>query len=124
MPTPTPTASISAVAGTWTTIIRVQQGAGLMTWVLAQNGTVVSGDVHAGTLNGARLVTGTLAGSLQGDVLFFTITVPAGGFVFDPSCASTVEGFGNVRGSEIRGVYAGGASCAGVFNGEFVMTKQ
>jgi len=27
-------------------------------------------------------------------------------------------------GSEIRGRYSGGASCAGIFNGEFLMTKQ
>jgi hypothetical protein len=121
---PTRTPTIPAVAGTWATIIRVQQGAGLMTWDLAQDGTTVSGDVQAGTFNGTRMVTGALTGSLQADVLFFTITVPRGGYVLDSSCASTIEGFGNVNGAEIRGVYSGGASCAGIFNGEFLMTKQ
>jgi hypothetical protein len=122
--TPTAPAAMPNVAGTWATLIRVPQGAGLMTWDLTQDGTSVSGAVEAGTTNGTRVITGTLVGSLQGDVLFFTITVPPGGYTLDATCASTVEGFGTVGRSEITGVYAGGANCLGAFNGEFLMTKQ
>jgi hypothetical protein len=126
-PTATPTPAVAAmpnVAGTWATLIRVSQGVGLMTWDLTQDGTRVSGAVQAGTTNGTRLITGTLAGSLQGDVLFFAITVPPGGYTLDATCGSTVEGLGTVGRFEITGVYSGGANCLGAFNGEFLMTKQ
>jgi hypothetical protein len=86
--------------------------------------TTVAGAVDGGTINGRRMLTGTLSGSLEADVLFFTIAVPPGGLVTDPSCSSTVEGLGTVGRAEIRGVYSGGASCLGIFNGEFLMTKQ
>jgi hypothetical protein len=103
-------------------------------WELTQVRQTVFGTVAA-TQPGGGLFNGTLAGSLSGDYLYFTVKVPANGIV-DPAigastCTITLTGSATVSkmaGTQprtvISGTYSGTRSCgSAISDGTFVNSR-
>jgi hypothetical protein len=134
-PAPTsPTASSLNIAGAWNGTGTDPQGAEKMSWMVAQNGSALSGTADLAPLNAAdgacaschKFKTGTISGSLSGTSLAMRIVFPAGGDgVPTPMCTITFDASATgVNGSRIDAAYTGDDSCEGPFvGGTFVMTR-
>jgi hypothetical protein len=99
-------------------------GLGRMRWVLSHAGSAVDGIVTVTNPQGATTARGTLAGTLNGSSLSFTIAMPAGGLTAVPSCSASIEGLADVTSSAIGGPFSGTASCSTSFAGHFALTKE
>jgi hypothetical protein len=87
-PTPEPL----TVAGTWTGDLSLEGIAVRMTWTLTQTNDVVRGPVLVHLPSGVVLMNGTLAGTLTGSVLTYTIAVSPGGIPSQPACTGQLAG--------------------------------
>jgi hypothetical protein len=100
-----------------------------MTWTLSQNGSAVFGPVLVLLPSGIVLMNGTFAGSLAGNVVSYTITVPAGGIPSNPSCTGQLAGSATLMSAAVpslAGSYAlTTSSCPTPFSsGMFTLTRQ
>ena len=70
--------------------------------------------------------TGTVSGSVTGNSITFSLSVPQGGADGSfTSCSATVSGQGTVSGSSLSGSYTGSNSCSGsVSSGTVTLSKQ
>jgi hypothetical protein len=105
-----------------------QAGMGTMTWQIEQDGSRVTGTMSFGGMPGfempAGLAPGTLAGTIAGDQLTFTMTMPAGS-LRSATCTAQATGTARISGSTMTGTYSGTNTCAGTFtNGQFTLTRQ
>lgn len=95
-----------------------------MAWQLTQSGDAVTGSVAIADAFGVIVARGTMSGTLSGSSLSFSITIPAGGFTGDPSCAASATGAASVTPSSLAGSY-NGTSCTGAFAaGTLTLSKQ
>ena len=130
--TPSPTTPAN-IAGTWSGPASDSSGTGTMTWTVTQAGRTISGPLAivasvAADVNVAG--AGTLSGTVTGNSIAFTLTIPAGGF--GPpysSCTSTSSGTATVAGNAISGSYTGTVSgatnCSGAIGaGQLNLNKQ
>jgi len=78
------------------------------------------------TPEGTVQFRGSIAGSLSGTTLTFTIAVPQGGVSAIPSCTIAVAGSAlGVTATRISGTYSGTTTCTAPFtNGQFTLNKQ
>jgi hypothetical protein len=125
MPTE-PTNPATDLTGTWRGNITVSNVSALMTWTLTQTGTSVTGPVVIALPTGVVLMNGTLAGTLSGTTLAFTVTVPPGGIVSQPGCSGQIAGSNTVASAAtMNGTYsvANSTCTTGLTNGTFVLTR-
>jgi hypothetical protein len=121
--------TLPALAGTWSGTLLVQGTATRMTWTLTQNNTQVSGPALVLLPSGTVLLNGTVAGTLTGTTLDYTIDVVPGGIPAAPSCAGRFGGAATVAGtpaSALDGRFTLISSvCAPpVTAGTFTLTRQ
>jgi hypothetical protein len=125
MPTE-PTNPATNLTGTWRGNITVSSVSALMTWTLTQTGTSVTGPVVIALPTGVVLMNGTMAGTLSGTSLAFTVTVPPGGIVSQPGCSGQIAGTSTVASSTtMNGTYsvANSTCTTGLTSGTFVLTR-
>jgi hypothetical protein len=126
MPTE-PTNPATSLTGVWRGTIIVNNLSATMTWTLTQTGTSVTGPVVIALPTGLVLMNGTVAGTLSGTTLGFTVTVPPGGIVLQPACSGRIAGANTVVSSTMmNGAYSiVDSTCAtGLTNGTFTLTRQ
>jgi hypothetical protein len=131
---PPPSTSGPVVAsGTWTGVGSDSFSPELMTWVVTQSGTTLSGtaDINAvdpadGTCGSCHKVKrGTLTGTLSGNAVTISMTFPAGGDVPTPICEAKLTATGTVVDRRITGTYTGTDTCEGVYaNGVMDLSRQ
>jgi hypothetical protein len=90
--TPSPTPTVTNVAGTWTGAISVTGQTARMTWTLSQANTSVTGPVLINLTNGTVLLNGFLNGTITGNSLAYTISVGPGGIPTQPTCVGQMTG--------------------------------
>ena len=90
MPSPTPT--ITNVAGTWTGSITASGQTARMTWTLSQSNTSVTGPVLITLPTGTVLLNGFLNGTITGNSLAYTVSVGPGGIPSQPTCVGQMSG--------------------------------
>jgi hypothetical protein len=94
-----------------------------MTWVMRQQGNLVSGTVSGGGQGESNPVKGQLSGRLIGTTLMFEVSVPPQGANLYP-CAATLTGSASVTSLAIQAVYVGTTSCSqSLIGGKFVLVK-
>jgi hypothetical protein len=97
-----------------------------MTWTLTQTGTSVTGPVAIALPTGVVLMNGTVAGTLSGTTLGFTVTVPPGGIVLQPGCSGQIAGANTVASATtMNGAYSvvNSTCTTGLTNGTFTLTR-
>lgn len=132
-PPSAPTAAAINVSGTWNGTGSDSFSPELVTWVLTQSGTAISGTAELKAANPAdgscgschKVKKGTFAGTLSGSVLSAGMNFPAGGDVPAPMCVVDLSGTASVVGERITASYTGTDTCEGVFsNGIMELTRQ
>jgi len=130
---PPSTSGPVVVSGTWTGMGSDSFSPELMTWVVTQSGTTLSGtaDINAvapadGTCGSCHKVKrGTLTGTLSGNAVTISMTFPAGGDVPTPICEANLTATGTVVDRRITGTYTGADTCEGVYsNGVMDLSRQ
>jgi hypothetical protein len=126
------TASIN-VSGTWSGTGSDSFGPELVTWVLTQSGTSVSGSAELNAVNPAdgscgschKVKKGTFSGTLSGASLSVTMTFPAGGDVPTPICVVDLSGSATVLDRLMMASYTGTDTCEGFFSdGKIELARQ
>jgi hypothetical protein len=125
----TPTPPQITVNGKWTGDLPVRDVTANMTWTLTQSNGAVTGPVLILLPNGIVLLNGSLAGTVVGSTLTYTISVDAGGIPAQPTCTGQLSGTMAVSlavTSTMTGPMAVTSSnCAPPFSGGTVtLTKQ
>ena len=136
-PTPPPVQSPPPTAvnvtGTWSGTGSDSFGRELVTWVLTQSGTTVTGTAALDAVDPAdgscdschKVRKGTLAGTLSGSSLSLSMSFPAGGDVPTPICVTDLRGTATVLDRRITASYDGTDTCEGVFsNGTIELTRR
>jgi hypothetical protein len=121
-----PTNPVTSLSGVWRGNITVNNVSTTMTWTLTQTGLSVAGPVVIALPTGLVLMNGTVAGTLSGTTLAFTVTVPPGGIVQQPGCSGQIAGANTVMSSTtMNGAYSiVNSTCAtGLTNGTFTLTR-
>ena len=125
MPTE-PTNPATSLTGVWRGNITVNNVSTTMTWTLTQTGTSVAGPVVIALPTGVVLMNGTVAGTLSGTTLAFTVTVPPGGIVSQPGCSGQITGANAVMSSTtMNGAYSvvNSTCTTGLTNSTFTLTR-
>ena len=89
---PTTPSTTPNLTGTYTGDITVQGAPARMVWTLTQSGSSVTGPVLVTVATGTVLLNGSLAGTLTGTALTYTITVNPGGIPSQPICSGQLAG--------------------------------
>jgi hypothetical protein len=131
----TPPTSQSNVNGTWsgtasdsssglgTGAMMGQAGMGTMTLQMTQNGATVTGTMSHSGMNG--VMPGSFTGTLVGDQLTFTMTLPMNSMMSACSANATGTASLNWATMTMTGVYQGTHSCSGPFaNGQMTMVRR
>jgi hypothetical protein len=108
-PPSTPSPAPVGLAGTWDGDLTAAGISARMTWTLTETGTSVFGPVLVLLPNGIVLLNGSLAGSLTGSALSYTITVLSGGIPANPTCTGQLAGTATLSSgsvSTLTGSYA------------------
>jgi hypothetical protein len=119
----------SNVSGTWAGDLTLQGSTARMTWALSQTGASVSGPVLVVLPNGIVLLNGTLAGTMAGSVLTYTINVAPGAIPSQPACTGQLGGsatFAAGTPAMLAGTYSVvSSSCSTPFSSvNFMLTRQ
>jgi hypothetical protein len=132
-PAPPPVPGSVAVTGTWTGRGADSFSPELVTWVIEQSGSVLSGtaeinavDPSDGTCGSCHKVKrGTLTGTLSGSAITISMKFPAGGDVPTPICVADFSATGTVVDRRITATYTGTDTCEGVYsNGVMDLARQ
>ena len=126
MPTE-PTEPATSLTGTWRGNITVTNVSAVMTWTLTQTGASVTGPVIIALPTGVVLMNGTVAGTLTGTNLGFTVTVPPGGIVSQPGCSGQLAGANSlISSTTMAGAYSvvNSTCTTGLTNGTFTLIRQ
>src|SRR6187402_1465126 len=122
----TPSPSTVSVSGGWSGTATDSSGPGRMTWQLAQSGSTLTGTLTM--TDDATGVTGrgSVAGTVTGATIQFSVNVLAGGFDGDyAACTAAVSGSGSASATAITASYTGSNSCNGaVASGQLNLSKQ
>lgn len=120
--------------GTWNGSGTDSQGTAVVNWVLAQDGTTVSGTVTTRSVNPTdgscgschRNKSGTVTGTALGNTLTLTMSFAAGvNGDPTPACSATLSGTASaVVADQISGTYSGADTCEGPFtDGKLTMSR-
>jgi hypothetical protein len=133
IPTPGGVIATATLSGTWSGTGSDSFSPELVTWVINQSGTTLSGtaelkavDPSDGSCGSCHKVkNGTLTGSLSGNTFTISMTFPAGGDVPAPICDATLSATGTVIDRRITATYTGTDSCEGTYsNGVIELARQ
>ena len=122
-----------SLSGTWTGMGSDSFSPELVTWVIAQSGTSLTGtaeinavDPSDGTCGSCHKVKkGTLTGTLSGSAVTISMKFPAGGDVPAPICDAALTATGTVVDRRISATYTGTDTCEGVYsNGVMDLARQ
>jgi hypothetical protein len=128
-----PTTAAINVSGTWSGTGSDSFGPELVSWVLAQSGTSVSGTAEFNAVNPAdgscgschKVKKGTFSGTLSGASLSVTMKFAAGGDVPTPICVVDLTGSATVLERRMMASYTGTDTCEGFFaDGKIELTLQ
>jgi hypothetical protein len=121
---PTGSANLS-LGGTWNGTASDSSGPGQMTWNVTHSGGSISGTFSMVDTQTKLTGRGSLAGTLSGSTLKFSLRVPAGGFdAPHGACQSEVSGEAEASAIEIAGTYSGTSTCAGTIAfGQFRLSR-
>jgi hypothetical protein len=125
-PTPSaqiPSATASNISGMWNGTGSDSYSPELVTWVLTQSGTSVTGTVEFKPLDASdgscaschKVKKGTFSGTLSGSALSVAMNFPAGGDVPTPICVADLNGTATVGDRRITATYSGTDTCEGLF---------
>jgi hypothetical protein len=120
--TPSSTAGLN-ISGTWNGTGSDSYSPELVTWVLTQSGTSVTGTVDFKPVDPSdgscaschKVKKGTFAGTLSGTTLSVAMKFPAGGDVPTPICLADLNGTATVDDRRITATYTGTDTCEGLF---------
>jgi hypothetical protein len=121
-----PTNPATSLTGIWRGTISVNNVSTTMTWTLTQSGTSVNGPVVIALPTGVVLMNGTVAGTVSGTNLGFTVTVPPGGIVSQPGCSGQIAGATTITSStSMNGAYSvvNSTCTTGLTNGTFTLSR-
>jgi hypothetical protein len=105
----------------------------LVTWVISQSGTTVSGTVALRAVDPSdgscgschKVKNGTLTGMLSGSTLTVSMRFPPGGDVPAPICEANLNATGTITDQRITATYTGTDTCEGVYsNGVIELARQ
>ncbi len=128
-----PTPSAVVLNGTWTGTGSDSFSPELVTWVISQSGTALSGtaeinavDPRDGTCGSCHKVKrGTLTGTLSGSSVTVSMKFPAGGDVPAPICDADLSATGTIADRHITATYTGTDTCEGTYsNGVIELARQ
>lgn len=124
----TGTAADSTTAALGTGGMMGQPGMGGMTWQLTQDGSRVTGTMRFTGTPGFQMpigmMPGTFTGTIDGDQITFTMTMPSGSMM-SAICTAQATGVARITGNTMTGSYSGTNSCMGAFtNGQLTLTRQ
>ncbi len=123
------------LSGSWGGASTDSQGLTVVAWTLTQSGSSVAGTVRTnapdpadGSCNSChRNKSGTITGTISGDVLTMTLRFAAGADG-DPTpiCSATMTGTAtSAANGQLAGAYSGSDTCEGPFlNGSLSMTRR
>ncbi|HEY3162413.1 MAG TPA: hypothetical protein VGJ78_25825 [Vicinamibacterales bacterium] len=133
-PAPSPSGPGSVVVtGTWTGTGSDSFSPELVTWVIAQSGSALSGTAEINAVNPSdgtcgschKVKRGTLTGTLSGNTVSISMKFPAGGDVPTPICVADFNATGTVVDRRITATYTGTDTCEGVYsNGVMDLARQ
>jgi hypothetical protein len=135
-PAPAPSPSVPGsvvVNGTWTGRGADSFSPELVTWVIEQSGSALSGTAEINAVDPAdgtcgschKVKRGTLTGTLSGTTVSISMKFPAGGDVPTPICVADFNATGTVVDRRITATYTGTDTCEGVYsNGVMDLTRQ
>ena len=132
-PAPAPAPAAIDVSGRWTGPGSDSFSPELVTWVLAQSGSAVSGTVEFNAVDPAdgtcgschKVKRGAFAGTLSGSSLTLTMKFPAGGDVPAPICVVDLAGSATVADRRMTASYTGTDTCEGFFaDGKIELSRQ
>ncbi|HXD18816.1 MAG TPA: hypothetical protein VN654_17505 [Vicinamibacterales bacterium] len=130
---PPPASGPAVVSGTWAGMGADSFSPELMTWVVTQSGTTLSGTAQINAVDPAdgtcgschKVKRGTLTGTLSGNAVTISMTFPAGGDVPTPICEASMTATGTVADRRITGTYTGSDTCEGIYsNGVIDLARQ
>jgi hypothetical protein len=122
-----------AVTGTWTGRGADSFSPELVTWVIEQSGSALSGTAEINAVDPAdgtcgschKVKRGTLTGTLSGSAITISMKFPAGGDVPTPICVADFSATGTVVDRRITATYTGTDTCEGVYsNGVMDLARQ
>jgi hypothetical protein len=128
-----PSPAGSGLNGTWTGTGSDSFSPELVTWVITQSGTTLSGTAEINAVDPAdgscgschKVKKGTLTGTLAGSTVTIAMKFPAGGEVPAPICDADLQATGTLADRRITATYAGSDSCEGVYsNGVIELSRQ
>ncbi|MCC6178197.1 MAG: hypothetical protein IT305_23075 [Chloroflexi bacterium] len=132
----TPPASQSSVSGTWSGTasdsssalgagaMMGQAGMGTPTWQLSQSGTMVTGTMSFGGMQGH--MPGTLTGTMSGNDMTFTVDMPNASMM-SSACTARATGTAHLDPTTMTMTctYSGSNSCSGPFGtGQMNMSRR
>jgi len=132
-PVPGPTPATVDVSGRWTGTGSDSFSPELVTWVLAQSGSTISGTVEFNAVDPAdgtcgschKVKRGVFAGTLSGSSMTLTMRFAAGGDVPAPICVVDLAGSATVADRRINAAYTGTDTCEGFFaDGRIELSRQ
>jgi hypothetical protein len=135
-PAPPPSPAVPgpvSLSGTWTGMGSDSFSPELVTWVIAQSGTSLSGaaeinavDPSDGTCGSCHKVKkGTLTGTVSGSSITVAMTFPAGGDDPTPVCEAALNATGTIIDRRITATYTGSDTCEGIYsNGIIELARQ
>jgi hypothetical protein len=132
-PAPPSVPGSMVVTGTWTGTGADSFSPELVTWVIEQSGSVLSGTAEINAVDPAdgtcgschKVKRGTLTGTLSGSTVSISMKFPAGGDVPTPICVADFNATGTVVDRRITATYTGTDTCEGVYsNGVMDLTRQ
>ena len=122
-----------AVSGTWTGRGADSFSPELVTWVIEQSGSALSGTAEINAVDPAdgtcgschKVKKGTLTGTVSGTSITVAMTFPAGGNVPTPICEASLNATGTIVDRRITATYTGTDTCEGVYsNGVMDLARQ
>lgn len=130
---PAPSPSAISVSGTWNGTGSDSFSPELVTWVLTQSGTSVTGTAEFSAVDPSdgscaschKIKKGTFTGTLSGTTLSVVMRFPAGGNVPTPICVADLSGTATVADRRIIATYTGSDTCEGFFaDGKIDLARQ
>lgn len=133
IPSPAGVVATGTLSGTWSGTGSDSFSPELVTWVINQSGTSLSGTAELKAANPSdgscgschKVKTGTLTGTVSGSTLTVSLKFPAGGDVPAPICDANLSATGTIIDRRITATYTGTDTCEGVYsNGVLELVQQ
>ena len=139
-PAPTSPSTPATLSGSWSGTSKDSTGQNSLSWTVTQNGTNLTGTMNVSDSGIGMMGSGTMSGTVNGQMVAFHMAVPSGGFSGAMSpCAMGLDGQATMSadGHTMTGTYSGSMSgmmaggmmgpmqpCGGsVTSGQFTLTR-